>query len=62
MQKSSTAVPLRNALSPLEQIVQSEAKIRMVRRIFGMCKFYNSPKILDNLQNLKIFSDFAAKI
>ena len=53
MQKIEYRCSLRNALSPLEQIVQSEAKIRMVRRIFGMCKFYNSPKILDNLQDLK---------
>ena len=37
--KTSTAVPLWNAQSPLEQIVRSEAKIRKVRRIFEMCKY-----------------------
>ena len=34
----STAVPSRNAQSPQEQIVRSEAKIRMVQRIFGIYK------------------------
>ena len=36
--KSSTAVPSRNAQSPQEQIVRSEAKIRKGRRIFEISK------------------------
>ena len=35
---SSTAVPLRNAQSPQEQIVRSEAKIRKVQSFSDLCK------------------------
>lgn len=36
MQKIEHRCSLRNALSPLEQIVQSEAKIRMVRNFWDV--------------------------
>ena len=43
--KSSTAVPSRNAQSPWEQIVRSEAKIRMVLRKVEITKHYCPIKI-----------------
>ena len=60
---SSTAVPSRNAQSPLEQIVRSEAKIRKVRRIFGTAKFL-AKKIADRtieVKNTQIYLQYFNK-
>ena len=55
----SSAVPSRNAQSPLEQIVRSEAKIRKGRRFFGLRKKKN--KILQNYQRPMAYYSFIAE-